>query len=108
MENNPSHNNPIDYETSNSLAAIWSMMLPGLGQMMKGKIMPGLIWALLVATGYFSYFWPGLTLHAFCILDAAFSKGNGSLLELNTLAKKFGLLALVSFLLLYIVVRNHF
>lgn len=81
-------------------------MLPGLGQMMKGKIMPGIFWAALVSCGYFSYFWPGITMHALCILDAAFSKGNGTLMDLNTWPKRLGFLALLSFLLIYIVLRN--
>lgn len=101
-------NNPVEYNTPNSLAAIWSMMLPGLGQLMKGRIMPGIFWAILVSSGYFSYFWPGITFHAFCILDAAFYKGNGSLLDLDTWPKRFGFLGLISFLLIYIVIRNYY
>lgn len=104
---NKSHN-PVDYETSNSLAAIWSMMLPGLGQMMKGRIMPGIFWAVLVSSGYFSYFWPGITLHALCILDAAFYKGNGSFLDMDSWGKRFSFMGLVCSLLVYIVVRNSF
>jgi TM2 domain-containing membrane protein YozV len=100
--------NPIEYNTPNSLAAIWSMMLPGLGQMMKGRIMPGIFWAIFVSAGYFSYFWPGLTLHALCILDAAFYKGNGSFIELNTWPQRLGFLALLAFLLVYIAIRNNF
>lgn len=100
------NNNPIDYKTPNALAAIWSMMLPGLGQMMKGRMMPGIFWALLTACGYFAYFWPGLTIHALCILDAAFYQGNGSFLSLNTWIKKLSFLVLVAFLLAYIWYRN--
>jgi TM2 domain-containing membrane protein YozV len=100
--------NPIDYTTPNSLAAIWSMMLPGLGQMMKGRIMPGLFWSILVASGYFSYFWPGLALHAFCILDAAFYKGSGTVASLDSWPKRFVFLGLVASLLIYIVVRNSY
>ncbi|MFL5785042.1 MAG: hypothetical protein ACJ76H_10555 [Bacteriovoracaceae bacterium] len=98
--------NPVDYQTSNSLASIWSMMLPGLGQLMKGRIMAGIIWAFLVAFGYFSYFWPGLILHSFCILDAAFYKGSGSLVDLDSWPKRIGFVSLVAFLLSYIVIRN--
>lgn len=101
-------NNPVEYKTPNSLAAIWSMMLPGLGQMMKGRVMPGIFWAILVSSGYFSYFWPGLTLHALCILDAAFYKGEGSVLELKTWGQRLSFLGLVALLLAYIVARNDF
>lgn len=68
--------NPVDYETPNSLAAVWSMMLPGLGQLMKGRVMPGIFWAFLTAAGYYSFFWPGITIHTLCVLDAAFYKGH--------------------------------
>lgn len=100
--------NPIEFRTPNSLASIWSMMLPGLGQLMKGRIMPGLFWAVLVSSGYFSYFWPGLILHGICILDAAFYKGSGSFIELDSWPKRLGFLGLISFLLVYIIIRNSY
>lgn len=100
--------NPIEYDTPNSLAAIWSMMLPGLGQMMKGRIMAGIVWGALVSSGYFAYFWPGLVFHALCILDAAFYKGQGSLMSLDTWPKRLGFLGLIGFLLLYIYYRNTY
>lgn len=105
MENS-TPKNPVDYTTPNSLAAIWSMMLPGLGQMMKGRIMPGVFWAVLVAGGYYAFFWPGITMHALCILDAAFFRGNGTILDMDSWPKRFGFLSLVAGLLAYIVVRN--
>lgn len=99
-------NNPVEYRPPNSLAAMWSMMLPGLGQLLKGRIMPGLLWAIIVGSGYFAYFWPGLALHALCVLDAAFYQGEGSFLSLETWPKKIGFLSLVALLLLYIYFRN--
>jgi len=102
MENH----NPVDFKPSNSYAAIWSMMLPGLGQMMKGRIMPGLIWAALVASGYYAFFWPGLVIHGLCILDAGFYKGEGSFMDLNTWSKKLSFLILIGFLIGYIYYRN--
>jgi TM2 domain-containing membrane protein YozV len=96
MENN---SNPIDYETPNSLAAVWSMMLPGLGQLMKGRIMPGIFWAFFTAAGYFSFFWPGIFLHCLCVVDAAFSKGEKHYLSL---------IGTVSLMICYIVARNHY
>lgn len=99
-------NNPIDTKVDNSIAAIWSMMLPGLGQLMKGQIMPGIFWALLVGFGYFSFFWPGLILHGLCILDAAFHKGENSWIGLDNIYKKIAFAALVLALLTYIVIRN--
>ncbi len=91
-------NNPVEFKPDNSLAAIWSMMLPGLGQLMKGQIIPGIIWALFVGFGYFSFFWPGLVLHALCILDAAFNKSEKS--------NKLLLVAVALALIAYIIYRN--
>lgn len=98
--------NPVNMKVDNSIAAIWSMMLPGLGQLMKGQVMPGIFWAFFVGFGYFAYFWPGLILHAFCIMDAAFNKGQNSWIGFNTPAKKLGFALLILVLLVYIVVRN--
>lgn len=98
--------NPVNNKVDNSIAALWSMMLPGLGQLMKGQIMPGIFWAVCVGFGYFAFFWPGLIVHAFCILDAAFSKGENSWVTLNSIPKKIAFAALIIFLLVYIVVRN--
>src|SRR3954465_7425363 len=95
--------NPVNTKVDNSIAAIWSMMLPGLGQLMKGQIMPGLIWAFFVGFGYFAFFWPGLVIHAFCILDAAFNKGDNSWIGFDTLIKKLLFAALVIALIAYIV-----
>ena len=100
------YENPVNHKVDNSIAAIWSMMLPGLGQLMKGQIMPGIFWALGVGFGYFSFFWPGLILHAVCILDAAFHKGENSWIGFDTLPKKLLFLTLIAALLTYIVIRN--
>lgn len=98
--------NPVDHKVDNSIAAIWSMMLPGLGQLMKGQVMPGIFWALAVGCGYFAFFWPGLIIHGLCILDAAFNKGENSWIGLETLPKKLMFGALIVGLLCYIVIRN--
>jgi hypothetical protein len=94
--------NPANQKVDNSIAAIMTMMLPGLGQLMKGQIMPGIFWALGVGFGYFSYFWPGLILHGLCILDAAFNKGQGY----QTWPQRLAFLGLITGLLVYIVFRN--
>lgn len=100
------NDNPVEHKVDNSIAAIWSMMLPGLGQMMKGQIMPGLIWAMATGSGYFAYFWPGLIIHTLCILDAAFNKGENSWIGLETWPKKILFSAIVLALIGYIVYRN--
>lgn len=98
--------NPVEHKVDNSIAAIWSMMLPGLGQLMKNQIMPGIFWAFFTGFGYFAFFWPGLFIHALCILDAAFNKGENSWIGFDTLPKKIIFALLVIFLITYIVVRN--
>lgn len=99
-------NNPVDNKVDNSIAALWSMMLPGLGQLLKGQVMPGIIWAVIVGSGYFAFFWPGLFLHALCILDAAFNKGENSLIGFDTPVKKLIFALLILSLLAYIYIRN--
>lgn len=98
--------NPVDYKIPNSIAAIWSMMLPGLGQMLKGQIMSGIIWSVAVAGGYYGYFWPGLTIHTICILDAAFNKGENSWLDLSTWPKRISFFAIAGGLVWYTIYRN--
>jgi hypothetical protein len=100
------HENPVNMKVDNSIAAIWSMMLPGLGQLLKGHTMPGIFWALLVGFGYFSFFWPGLILHGLCILDAAFNKGQNSWIGLESIGQKIAFGALVLALITYTVIRN--
>jgi TM2 domain-containing membrane protein YozV len=98
--------NPVDHEVTSPLAAIWSMMLPGLGQMMKSRPMAGLIWAFVVAAGYYAYFWPGLVIHGLCILDAALYEGKGSFVSFETWPKRIGFLVLIVALGVYIYYRN--
>jgi hypothetical protein len=98
--------NPANQKVDNSIAAIMTMMLPGLGQLMKGQIMPGIFWALSVGFGYFSFFWPGLIIHGLCILDAAFNKGDNSWIGLSTWPRRFAFIGMVAGLLSYIVFRN--
>jgi hypothetical protein len=101
-----SEHNPVDHPADNSITAIWSMMLPGVGQLMKGQVMAGIFWSVFVGFGYFSFFWPGLILHALCILDAAFNKGEKSWSGDNSWLKKSAFAALILCLLTYIVIRN--
>ncbi|HLW56894.1 MAG TPA: hypothetical protein VKY27_05880 [Bacteriovoracaceae bacterium] len=103
MENKP---NPVDFTPPNSIAAIWSMMLPGLGQLLKGRPLAGILWAIFSGSGYFTYFWPGLVIHLLCILDAAFVDGNKTLIKVDTWPKKIGFLILVFLLIAYTIIRN--
>jgi TM2 domain-containing membrane protein YozV len=55
-------------------AAFLSFLIPGWGQMRRGKRSSGLIWLVLVVAGYFLMILPGLILHVFCILEAYWRK----------------------------------
>lgn len=51
-------------------AAFLSFLIPGWGQMRRGKIKVGLIWMVVVLAGYFLMIIPGLILHLINMLDA--------------------------------------
>lgn len=53
-------------------AAFLSFLIPGWGQMRRGKTKVGFIWLLVVLIGYFLMVIPGLILHILNILDAYF------------------------------------
>ncbi|WP_111669936.1 DUF5683 domain-containing protein [Algoriphagus litoralis] len=53
-------------------AAFLTFLIPGWGQMRRGKIKVGLIWMAVVIIGYFLMIIPGLLLHLVCMLDAYF------------------------------------
>ena len=61
---------PSQYQWSPGVAAVLSFLLPGLGQIYKGKIFTGLIWMFVVVIGYFCLFLPGLILHLCCVFEA--------------------------------------
>ncbi|MDK7374813.1 MULTISPECIES: zinc ribbon domain-containing protein [Weeksella] len=56
------------------VAALLSLLIPGAGQMYKGKIGSGILWLLLVLIGYSIFIVPGIILHLICIFSA--SSGN--------------------------------
>src|SRR5262245_49069979 len=56
---------------SPGIAAVLSLVIPGAGQMYKGKVGIGLVWLVAVCLGYVLVVIPGLILHLICILNAA-------------------------------------
>jgi len=56
---------------SPGLAAVLSVLVPGLGQVYKGQIINGLVWFVLVGLGYVALVLPGLVLHFLCVVGAA-------------------------------------
>jgi TM2 domain-containing membrane protein YozV len=59
-ENNPSAGS----------AAVLSLIIPGAGQIYRGKIGKGLIWLVSVIMGYILFVVPGLILHLLCVFNA--------------------------------------
>lgn len=53
-----------------STAAFLSFLIPGWGQMRRGKWLQGLVWLVVVIAGYFLLILPGVILHLVCILEA--------------------------------------
>lgn len=53
-----------------STAAFLSFLIPGWGQMRRGKMVQGLIWMVVVIAGYFLLIIPGLILHLLCMVEA--------------------------------------
>lgn len=56
---------------SPGVAAVLSFLIPGLGQIYRGKILAGIFWLILVSIGYLMFVIPGVVLHFICILCAA-------------------------------------
>ena len=56
---------------SGGVAAVLSLLIPGAGQMYRGRVGIGLAWLFFTVIGYCCFIIPGLVLHLFCILMAA-------------------------------------
>jgi len=52
------------------LAAVFSLFIPGAGQLYAGRVVSAILWFLVVTAGY-ALILPGLVLHLFCIISAA-------------------------------------
>ena len=55
---------------SPGVAAVLSVVLPGLGQLYTGRLMAGAIWCLATAVAYWAIVVPGFLVHAFCVWSA--------------------------------------
>src|SRR5262245_16292872 len=53
------------------VAAVLSLVIPGAGQIYKGRVFSGLVWLVAVVVGYMMLIAPGLILHLCCIIAAA-------------------------------------
>lgn len=57
--------------TANALAAIVNIFMPGVGQLIQGRVMAGIFFVLCTAIGYFLLVIPGIIVHIWTIVDAA-------------------------------------
>lgn len=98
--------NPVDNKVDNSIACVFTMMLPGLGQMLKNQIISGVIWSVVVGGGYLINGWFGLVVHVLCILDAAFTNEGKSLMPKGRWIQKTVMFSGLSLLIIYTCLRT--
>lgn len=72
--NNIMHNTSAAIPTikwDRGVAALASLLIPGLGQIYKGQVFNGLCWFIVTAVGYVAFVIPGIFLHICCVIGAA-------------------------------------
>jgi TM2 domain-containing membrane protein YozV len=52
------------------LAAVLSVVIPGLGQVYSGRLLSGALWFLGTGLAYWAVLLPGFLAHAFCVWAA--------------------------------------
>jgi TM2 domain-containing membrane protein YozV len=62
---------PLAQPPSNVIAAVLSLVIPGAGQMYKGRIGLGIAWLTITLLAYVTLLLPGMLLHFICIFHAA-------------------------------------
>ncbi len=55
---------------SPGLAAVLSVLVPGLGQVYSGRLLAGALWCGLTWISYWAVLIPGFLVHALCIWSA--------------------------------------
>jgi TM2 domain-containing membrane protein YozV len=63
---------------NDTVAAVLSLVIPGAGQMYKGKMAMGIAWLVLTVLGYLTLLMPGLLLHFMCVFQAAWMESPDS------------------------------
>jgi TM2 domain-containing membrane protein YozV len=66
-------NGPGPGSAGNVIAAVCSFFIPGLGQLVQGRILKALI--MLVLAGVLWFFWLGWLIHIWSVIDAALYRG---------------------------------
>jgi len=52
------------------IAAVLSVLLPGLGQVYAGRLLAGALWFLATGFAYCAVLLPGFLIHGFCVWSA--------------------------------------
>ena len=52
------------------VAAVLSVLIPGLGQLYSGRLLAGALWFLGTGLAYWAVLLPGFLVHALCIWSA--------------------------------------
>jgi TM2 domain-containing membrane protein YozV len=55
---------------SPGIAAVLSVLVPGLGQVYAGRLLAGAVWFLATGVAYWAILVPGFLVHALCIWSA--------------------------------------
>jgi hypothetical protein len=55
---------------SPGIAAVLSVLIPGLGQVYSGRLVAGAVWFLVTGFAYWAVLLPGFLAHAICIWSA--------------------------------------
>ena len=56
---------------NDAVAAVLSLVIPGAGQIYKGKTVTGIAWLVFTVLGYLTLVLPGMLLHFGCVFHAA-------------------------------------
>ena len=55
---------------SPGIAAVLSVLLPGLGQLYSGRLLAGAVWFAATSMAYWAVLLPGFIVHAICVWGA--------------------------------------
>ncbi len=61
---------PVARAPSPGIAAVLSVLIPGLGQVYGGRLLAGALWFLGTCFAYSAVLLPGFLVHAFCVWSA--------------------------------------
>jgi len=61
----------LHIRSNDTVAAVLSLIIPGAGQIYKGKMLIGIAWLVLTVLGYLTLVLPGMLLHFICVFHAA-------------------------------------